>query len=222
MINTVSIPATVGSENGEVRRGAVERFIAGWAAPDPHAWDDLLARGVELRQPLMPDGVGLEHWQRELRYLLAFLPDLRGEVLNWTGDGDVVYINIRCTATVAGRAIAFQAVDRLTLDQTGLVVRRDSYFDPIPVVISLACRPSAWVAWWRSGAAPLPQRRRLLSPALWRGCRNRPPVAQQAIVALGITRVGVSLIAVAGDRRTPRSVRRARGPSRNRLLSLPP
>ena len=51
-----------------------------------------------------------------------------------------------------------RAVDRLTLDEQGLVTARRSFLDPVPLAMAIASRPAAWRAWWRSGLPPLPGR----------------------------------------------------------------
>jgi hypothetical protein len=141
---------------------AVEAFMDGWKQPNPHAWDKLLATDVELHQPLMPDGIGVDHWRREFARLQRFLPDIRGEVIDWAPMSDGVVIHLRCHATAGGRPLTFDALDRLRLSVDGTVARRDSFFDPTPLVVALLTRPRAWRAWWLSGMAPLKARRAIL------------------------------------------------------------
>jgi hypothetical protein len=38
-------------------------------------------------------------------------------------------------------------MDRLTVTPDGTVTRRDSFFDPTPLVTALLTRPAAWAAW---------------------------------------------------------------------------
>jgi SnoaL-like protein len=140
----------------------VEAFAAGWREPGPHAWDALLAEDIELTQPLLRAGRGRALWQREVARLLAFLPDLRGEVIGWAGREDLVFITLRLTATLEGNPLAFDVVDRLHVDPAGVVRRRESFFDPTPVAMEVARRPGAWPSWWRSGLGPLLSRRHFL------------------------------------------------------------
>ena len=158
----MSISDTGTTVTSAVHRRVVGRFAVGWQQPGPHAWDDLLADDVDLHQPLMADGVGRAHWQQEFARLHAFLPDLRGDILGWAGSHDTIYVDIRCVATAGGRPLQFRAIDRLTVTPDGTITRRDSSFDPTPLVIALLTRPAAWAAWWRSGVAPLASRRALL------------------------------------------------------------
>jgi hypothetical protein len=158
----VSIADTSATVSSPVHQQVVGRFAAGWRQPDPHAWDDLLADDVDLHQPLMADGVGRAHWHQEFARLQAFLPDLRGEIVGWSADDDTIYVDIHCVATAGGRPLQFRAIDRLTVTPDGTVTRRDSFFDPTPLVTALLKRPAAWAAWWRSGVAPFAARRALL------------------------------------------------------------
>jgi hypothetical protein len=142
--------------------GTVQQFAAGWRAPHPHAWDDLLATDVELTQPLLADGRGIAVWQGEVARLLAFIPDVHGEVLDWAGRGDTLFIDLELRGTAGGRPLSFRAVDRLTIGAAGTVVRRESFFDPTSLSATVVRRPRAWLRWWRSGLGPLLWRRRVL------------------------------------------------------------
>lgn len=150
--------------NSTIAERVVMAFAEGWKTPHPHAWDDLLAVDIALTQPLLRSGVGRALWQDEVARLLSFLPDLTGEVLSWAGRGNVVFIDIVCTATLGGRPLSFRAVDRLTLGPDGRVTHRESFLDPLPVMTAAVTRPGAWLPWWRSGLGPLPGRQRFLPP----------------------------------------------------------
>ncbi|HEY0689365.1 MAG TPA: zinc-binding dehydrogenase [Kribbella sp.] len=66
----------------------VKTFALGWDRPHPHAWGDFLAEDVELVQPMLRRGRGRDLWWDESRRLLAFLPDLRADVMSWAGKED--------------------------------------------------------------------------------------------------------------------------------------
>ncbi|WP_219415649.1 nuclear transport factor 2 family protein [Pseudonocardia nigra] len=140
----------------------LEGFSAGWRRPHPHAWDDVLAEDVVFTQPLLRPGTGPAHWHEEARRLLAFAPDLTGEVLSWAARDDVMFIDLRLTATVGGAPVTVRTVDRLRVTPSGRIVRRDASFDWWPVARAVLLRPSAWWRWWRSGVGPLIGRRPLL------------------------------------------------------------
>ena len=145
-----------------IHHDVLENFAKGWRDPHPHAWDDLVTEDVELTQPLLRDGAGRALWHEEARRLLAFAPGLTGDVLSWAGHDEVMFIDLRLNAVVGGAPLTFRLCDKLTLDTSGHVVRREAFFDPGPVALTLLRRPAAWWPWWRSGVGPLLARRRLL------------------------------------------------------------
>ena len=142
----------------------VARFAAGWRAPHPHAWDDLLATDVELHQPLLPSGRGKDWVAEEYGRLLALLPDLRGEVTAWSaravGDETLIHITLELTATAGNRRLSLPLTDVCRV-RDGLLVERVTHLDPTPAVLTLLRTPSLWLRWWRSGVGPLIARRRL-------------------------------------------------------------
>ncbi|MHA6625343.1 nuclear transport factor 2 family protein [Pseudonocardia sichuanensis] len=143
-------------------RRVLDGFSAGWRRPDPHAWDDILAEDVEFTQPLLRPGTGPAHWHEEARRLLVLAPDLRGEVVAWAARDDVMFIDVRLTATVGGAPLTVRSVDELRVTPSGTIARRDASFDWWPVALAVLARPRAWWRWWRSGVGPLLGRRRLL------------------------------------------------------------
>ncbi|WP_064745176.1 nuclear transport factor 2 family protein [Pseudonocardia acaciae] len=183
-----------------VHQRVVQAFADGWERPHPNAWDGLLAEDIELVQPLLPSGHGRHVWQEEMRRLLAFLPDLRGEVLGWAGREDRVFLHVELSATVGTGRVAFRAVDQLELDQAGTVLRRESFFDPAPVAAELARRPASWLSWWRSGVGPMLGRRRLLE-------RTAPRVSGGPLVrGLGGVRLAVGLSSLLRPQVVPASL----------------
>lgn len=133
----------------DAHRTALDAFVEGWLTPSPHAWDRLLAPDVELVQPLLRNCRGREQWWREAARLMRLVPDLRGEVLSWSATGDTMFIDVRFTGTLGGRPLTWRAVDVLTLDATGTVLRRESHFDSVPLILTVLRRPRAWLAYWR-------------------------------------------------------------------------
>jgi hypothetical protein len=143
----------------------VRRFAAGWAAPHPHAWDDLFTADANFEQPFLVSGQGLPLLQREFAHLFSLLPDITGRVVRWGLADDAVLIELACTASVAGRPLSFVVVDRCVLDDDGLCTDRTTYMNPIPLARALATRPRSWPLWWRSGVGPVLIRRRVLGGA---------------------------------------------------------
>jgi SnoaL-like domain len=137
-------------------------FARGWDTPDPHAWDGLMAEDIELNQPLLLPGTTRKTWHDEAQRLVTLLPDIRGEVVSWAGHEDLMFIEVRLSATLGGKPLDFRAIDKLWLTPTGTVLRRDSFFDSSPLIQAVLRRPSAWLPWWRSGLGPFLARRRFL------------------------------------------------------------
>jgi hypothetical protein len=140
----------------------IEGFAKGWAAPGPHAWDDLLAEDVELVQPMLRSGRRRELWWDEAARLVGLLPDLHAEVLDWSGHEDTLYIHLQLIATLGGKPLRWRAVDLVRITPDGTLLRRESFFDSAPLAATVLARPGAWWPWWRSGIGPLEGRRRLL------------------------------------------------------------
>jgi ketosteroid isomerase-like protein len=141
-------PARPGTEPAQAW---VLAFAEGWLAPtsaDAFAdhfqpWFHPHAR---LRQPLLPILVGHQAFrERFARPLFALIPDLDGQVERFAIGGDCAYIELTLRGTLGGRPIAWRACDRATL-RDGLVVERESYFDPTPLLRAILTRPRAWPA----------------------------------------------------------------------------
>lgn len=145
-----------------VHQAVVDAFRDGWDRPHPHAWDRFLDDRVRFVQPMLRDGEGPELWWEEAARLLILLPDLRADVLSWSGRGELLYIHIRFTATLGRRPLTWTAVDLLRLSPEGRLLHRESFFDSVPPASTVLRRPRSWWRWWRSGVAPLAVRRRLL------------------------------------------------------------
>jgi ketosteroid isomerase-like protein len=154
--------ATRGTEAAQVW---VRAFAEGWRAPasaDAFAdhfqpWFD---RQIRLIQPRLPTLVGHEAFrERFARPLFALIPDLHGQVERSAIGADCAYIEMTLCGTLGGRAITWRVCDRATL-RDGLVVERESYFDPTPLLRALLTRPRAWPAlaraWQRSRRAAGP------------------------------------------------------------------
>jgi hypothetical protein len=141
-------------------------FEVGWDQPSPHAWDAFLDESMHFVQPMLRHGVGRELGWEESARTLKLVPDLRADVLAWSGHEDTLFIHIRFTGTLGGRPLTWEAVDLLHLDSDGQAVFRESFFDSFPVALALVRRPRAWLRWWRSGVGPLFGRRRVLRPVV--------------------------------------------------------
>lgn len=122
-----------------------------------------MSENIELNQPLLQPGTTRKTWHDEAQRLVTLLPDIRGKVTSWAGHEDIIFIELRLSATLGGKPLHFRAVDKLWLTQIGTVLRRDSFFDSGPLIQAVLQRPSAWLPWWRSGLGPFLARRRFLA-----------------------------------------------------------
>lgn len=147
-----------------IHEKVVEQFRSGWDRPEPHAWDAFAGESMRFVQPMLRDGLGPQVWWEESSRMLALLPDLRADVLTWAGAGETLFIHIRFSTTLGGKPLTWEAVDRLRITPEGTAVFRESFFDSVPVAMTLIRRPRAWLRWWRSGVGPVFWRRRLLRP----------------------------------------------------------
>ena len=136
-------------------------FAHGWLAPasadafadhfqpwfDPH---------IRLIQPQLPTLVGHQAFrERFARPLFTLIPDLDGQVERFAIGADCAYIELTLRGTLGGRPIAWRVCDRATL-RDGLVVERESYFDPTPLLRAILTRPRAWPALVRARRPPRP------------------------------------------------------------------
>jgi ketosteroid isomerase-like protein len=147
----------------------VHGFSEGWRAPSgPNAFAahfrDLLAPDVRLIQPQIPTIVGFRAFEEDfVRPVFELIPDLHGDVERWAARGEELYIELTLSGTLAGRPLSWRACDRVTL-RDGVAVERESYFDPWPLIASVAATPRAWPRflrqWARNLADNLTRRRR--------------------------------------------------------------
>jgi ketosteroid isomerase-like protein len=139
----------------------LQAFEAGWRRP---TYESFLATFLpwmhpEVRGtlPLEPVALGHDGFRDQFRRVFSLFPDLRGTVKRAAVDGDVLRVEAELTATLGGRPIAWTASDRFTF--AGELVRdRVTSFNPVPILLAVVTRPSAWGVWWRSGVGP-PSRR---------------------------------------------------------------
>lgn len=130
----------------------VWRFADFWADPSAEKMSSILASDVVLIQPLSAPMHGLDAAQAEFRKLFFWFKDLRGTVDGWSVRGPALFIEFRLSATLGGRRVEWSAVDRFIMRE-GKATERVSYFDTLPLILQVLKTPSAWLGWWRSGAA---------------------------------------------------------------------
>lgn len=147
-----------------VHEKVVSEFSAAWDVPAPGAWDPFLGEEMVFVQPMLPTGTGPAFWNEEAARTLSLVPDLRVDVLSWSGVEEVLFLHIRFSGTLGGRPLVWDAVDLIRVEADGTASYRESFFDSAPVMAAVLRRPRAWLPWWRSGVGPLVLRRRVLRP----------------------------------------------------------
>ena len=127
----------------------VARFADAWATPDLHKHRALWHPDVRLVQPMAPTAEGADACLGQMAGIFELIPDLRADVHGAEVSEDQAFIEFTLKGTFAGRPISWRAVDRFTLVD-GLIAERVSYFDSLPLVLTLLKRPTGWLRWLRS------------------------------------------------------------------------
>ncbi|WP_433473967.1 nuclear transport factor 2 family protein [Spirillospora sp. CA-142024] len=122
-------------------------FAEGWALPKPGAFLDhflpLIHSEAVFTQPMFPDAHGIAAVDDLFRRLFVLFPDLTLTVRRSAVDGDTVFIESDCTATLGRGPVAFPVCDRFVIDG-GTIRARRSFSDPLPVLLTGLRRPSGW------------------------------------------------------------------------------
>ena len=127
----------------------VRRFAEFWQAPTPERLNTVLAPNARLSAPMVPTTYGLDAGRQVFADLFELIPDMTAEVHRWgtTSDGVLIEFTVRGTAGAA--PISWQSVDRFVLEN-GLATERFTYFDSLPLVLTLMRRPRAWPGFTRN------------------------------------------------------------------------
>jgi len=94
-------------------------------------------------QPLFDAVTGEQGMRDVFDGIFALIPDLRAELDHWVAEQGLVFIEFTLTGTLGGKPISLRGVDRMYLDGEKLVAR-ESYYDPLGLLIALLCRPRSW------------------------------------------------------------------------------
>jgi ketosteroid isomerase-like protein len=127
----------------------VAAFIEGWREPDggeakARHFERILDPQVRLIQPQMPNLSGHAEFRSGfIAPMFALMPDLHGVVERWAVRGDTALIELTVKGTLGGRPAGMRVVDRVTV-RDGLAVERESYTDPLPLLLTALRRPRAW------------------------------------------------------------------------------
>lgn len=136
--------------NRDMAADFVERFEEFWRAPVPKRLDTLLAPDARLSAPMIPTTNGFEAGKRAFADLFELIPDMTAEVHRWGTTSDGVLIEFTVCGTAGGSPVSWESVDRFVLNDQGLASERSTYFDSLPLVLSLMRRPRTWPGFVRS------------------------------------------------------------------------
>jgi predicted SnoaL-like aldol condensation-catalyzing enzyme len=132
----------------------VERFEAAWAASDLECHDSLWADDVELHQPMLGSLYGRDACREAFERLFKMAPDLTVKVDGWSERYGVLLIAFTFHTRFGGAELTWPAVDAFRLNDEGRVLRRDSFWDPLPVLVHLLRHPRGWPAALRARLIP--------------------------------------------------------------------
>lgn len=127
----------------------VDKFASFWAAPSAARMAELLTEDVVLVQPLSPTTRGLAAAQAAFTEIFRWVPDMRAEVDDWCARDSRLFIDFRLMGSFGRRHIVWPAIDRISL-RGAFAAERVSYFDPKPILRTVATDPSAWLKVLRS------------------------------------------------------------------------
>lgn len=150
----------------------VDRFQAAWAASDLDQHNALWTDDIELHQPVLGSLYGREACHEAFTQLFRMAPDLTVKVDGWSENDGLVLISFTFHTMFGGSELSWPGVDAFRLDDEGRIVRRDSFWDPLPVLAHLLRHPSGWARALRARLIPRLQDREVA----------RHPIAKYATV----------------------------------------
>ncbi len=118
----------------------VKAFDEAWAAPRENLERilALLSEDIVLKAPTRPPmSRGRAAGRKAFRAAFAGFPDLTGKSKRWAASGDVLFIEMTFTATVGGRKLSWDNVDRF-LFRNGEAVERIAFFQDSTIVLRTA------------------------------------------------------------------------------------
>jgi len=118
--------------------GAPEAFLArleaAWKGGDFAALAALHAAGGRLLAPGLPDAIDRDLIPAWGEYLTGLLAPRDLAVVDWAGDGEVLFVEWRGRGSHAGQEVPFDRIDRFLFDREGRVRESRSYFDTLALL----------------------------------------------------------------------------------------
>lgn len=134
----------------EVAADFIRRFSEFWRAPMPERLNTLLAPEARLSAPMVPTTSGLEAGERSFSEVFELVSGMTAEVHRWGTTADGVLIEFTVRGTAGGTPISWPSVDRFVLNEEGFATERFTYFDSLPIALTVMRRPKTWRGFIRS------------------------------------------------------------------------
>ena len=106
----------------------VARFAANWAKPEPDGLRDLMHVDTRNLIPPMTQPGDREGVVAHFKGVLQIIPDFHIKIIRWAAVADTVMIEWQGSATVAGKSLDWQGVDRISL-RDGKTYEGQVYWD---------------------------------------------------------------------------------------------
>ena len=115
----------------------VQFFETGWSLPKPGAFTDFFVPHLHddfvSTQPIFPEARGRDGFAALFGQVFGLIEDFATVVDSLAANGDSIFIKASCTGRLGGTFAEFEVCDRFVL-RNELILRRESYFDPIPLI----------------------------------------------------------------------------------------
>lgn len=140
--------------SSDVHARFVEHFQAAWGASDVDQLAAVWTDDVELHQPMLGSLYGRDACHQAFSRVFTLTPDLTVSVDGWNERDELLMISFTFHTTLGGSPLSWPAIDAFRLDEDGRILRRDSFWDPLPVLAHLARHPSGWARALRARMIP--------------------------------------------------------------------
>ena len=139
---------TINTDTGETGDMStwVARFDELWrdGAINAYEFMTLLSQDIKLVAPGLRPTKGRKAGFEAFEKAFAVFPDLTGELIEWSANDNVLFIEMSFTATVGRKQIKWYNVDRFKFEN-GVAVERVAYFDQSALQRAFLGSPAGWL-----------------------------------------------------------------------------
>ncbi|MGW5520461.1 nuclear transport factor 2 family protein [Nocardia africana] len=102
-----------------------------WQAPDRNVTKSVITEDIKSNWP-GPDGIGVGNvfYQKQIDRVIASIPDIKLEVIDYLAEGETAFLEFRAYGTVDGKPVEFFGIDRFKVAEDGRVYDSKVCFDP--------------------------------------------------------------------------------------------